>query len=183
MAFNWEEEAEKGGFADRIPNGDHEVRIEDVFYENKDGVLRSSNGDPQIRIIVRDQQARECMMTITLSEKAGWVLAKLLKCSQPKVDLKALRSNGIEPSEFANPMIGDKYLLGLQFMARVSSEPRLDKDGKDTGKENVRVDPIVDDLYRRSSFLRAPEERRMSKPKQRDDRQRHTAVAEDDIPF
>lgn len=175
MSFNWEEEADKGGFAEAMPNGRHEVRIEDVFYEDKEGPLTSKDGHPQIRVLVRDQQAREGMIYLTLSPSAGWALAKMLKAARPKVSLADLTKQGVEPRRFAIPEVGDKHLIGKQLLVDVSRDMF-------NGKEQVRVQPFVDDGYKPEKFLRPPEERRRAK-KQSGQQGSHRAVVEEDIPF
>ena len=134
MGFDWNGAAE-GGIAERVPDGIHKLKVLKVLTSGKGGVFRSKKGDPQILVVLGDRHGREAGMMHTLSDKAGWTLAKLM--SRCGVDLDALKAGGIEPKHFANPGISESWLVGKYTWARVETEP-----GED-GKSYVRVHPLT----------------------------------------
>ena len=113
--FNWTEKAtEEGGTSEKIPAGQSiPVTISKVVYGKKGGApFKSSKGDPQIMVIFTDERDREAAQIITLSDKAAWVLARLLH--RFGCDTDALNSEGVLPKHFAEPAIGNAKLIGLR---------------------------------------------------------------------
>ena len=134
MGFDWEAEAEGNGASAKIPVGVCEVEGVRVITGSAKGDFKSKAGDPQIMLIVQDEEGGEASVMFTLSDKASWVLARWL--SRCGVDLKDMAAQGIEPKHFANQGIAEKFLVGVRTWARI--EP--DRDPKYT-----RVTPIKEE--------------------------------------
>ena len=137
MAYDWEKAAtqESGDYAERIPAGVHDVRIIRVLFGSKGGGLfKSRAGDPQIMLIFADGEGREASQMVTLSEKAGWVLARLL--SAAGADMKRMKADGVLPRDFTNQEFARANLVGRRLKADVKYKP-----GRD-GKEYADVTPI-----------------------------------------
>jgi len=114
--YNWEDEASREGVADRIPNTDRvRVSVSRIIYRDRHGPFQSKSGDPQIMLVFLDSQDREASTMLTLSVKAGWVLAKFLGCFDPPANLARMTELGILPEHFADPTFADKQLLDRQL--------------------------------------------------------------------
>lgn len=139
MPYAWQTEAEREVTpqAPRIPKGRHPVRIERLVFGNRNGVFQSQGGDPQIMLVFQDRQARETSQMVTLSEKAAFVLARLLGACDPPVNLARMEQDGIEPARFANEDFARDMLVNRQLTIEVDYE-----QGKD-GKEYPRVIPVL----------------------------------------
>jgi len=132
--------------AEKIAGGTHDLRIGRVVYGAKDKpAFTSRAGDPQIMLIWEDREAREAVQMLTLSKKAGWVLAKILKHATrdgAALPLDRMTADGVEPSTFADPNFADANLIGLQMRALVTWS--AGKDGKDYADiEPLRPDPTA----------------------------------------
>ncbi|MDD2766109.1 MAG: hypothetical protein PHE83_19270 [Opitutaceae bacterium] len=136
MSYAWQQAADKEAMAARIPKGKHRVRISRILTGGNDGDFVSRGGDPQIMLILQDQEAREAGQMVTLSDKAGWVLAKIMAACDPPVNLARMEADGIEPSKFADPEFAGSVLLNRELTVMVDWE-----DAKD-GKQYARVTPI-----------------------------------------
>jgi hypothetical protein len=68
---------------------------------------------------------------ITLSEKAGWVLARMMGCFDPPANLARMEKDGIMPSHFADPEFAERQLLDRQLDVEVSWAKRGDKEFAD----------------------------------------------------
>ena len=91
MGFDWEG-ASEGGQSEKMVPGYHKATIDRIVMGSKSkGAFKSKNGDPQIMVIFANDSGEASTM-LTLSEKAGWTLARLLSCCG--VDLKALKQDG-----------------------------------------------------------------------------------------
>jgi hypothetical protein len=137
MAYDWEKAAaqEGGEYAERIPAGVHDVEIRRVLFGSKGGGLfRSRAGDAQIMLIFADREGRECTQMVTLSEKAGWVLARLL--SAAGADMARMKADGILPRDFANPEFARANLVGRRLRIDLAYTPGGD------GKEYADVTPV-----------------------------------------
>jgi hypothetical protein len=132
--------------AEKIPNGQHLVRIVKVVHgRKKDGGIEpfeSNKGDPQFMAVMQDQQDREAEMMITLNAKAAWVLKGLLTAIG--VDLEAMdremESKGItepwkafEDNDFAAVQLLDRPA----FMAEI-----LWEKSNSNGKDYARINPL-----------------------------------------
>lgn len=136
MGYAWQEESEKegGSQAEKMIGGDHDVRIVKIVYGKADGTQFVSRGrDPQIMIVFQNHMAHEVGMMVTLSDKAGWVLAKLLGCCDPPVNLAAMQAQGVEPIHFADVRFAEKNLLNRQLKINVEWPQ---------GKKHPNVTPI-----------------------------------------
>lgn len=130
MSYKWQDNADGGSDQPtKIPAGSGiRVRIDRIIYNKKGaGPFKSRNGDPQIMVVFVDDQDREAGQMFTLSDKAGWTLARLL--SRFGVDVAALEADGIEPRHFESKAVADRYLLGL--VGRVDVAWIKGNDGKD----------------------------------------------------
>lgn len=137
MAYDWEKAAtqEGGDYAERIPAGVHDVEIRRVLFgSKKGGAFRSRDGDPQIMLIFSDREGREASQMVTLSDKAGWVLARLL--SAAGADMKRMKADGVLPRDFANQEFARANLVGRRLRADIQY-----KRGGD-GKEYADVTPV-----------------------------------------
>lgn len=113
--FDWNKSAsEEGQNAEKIPAGEGiPVKISKIVYGKKGGgSFHSRNGDPQIMLIFADQSGCEAALMVTLSEKAAWVLARIM--SRFGLDLDALKAEGVQPGHFAEPTFANSRLVGLQ---------------------------------------------------------------------
>ena len=132
MSFDWNEKASEDGggdFAERLPTGMHQVHIVKVVHGGKNGTFESSKGDPQILIIFADQEAREAAQFVTLSDKAGWVLARILKECDPPANMSKMTEAGITPESFADPEFAETNLVGRKLAINV--EWKKSQNGKD----------------------------------------------------
>lgn len=139
MTYAWQAEAEREVTqrAPRIPKGQHHVRIERIVFGDRNGTFQSQAGDPQILLIFQDREAREVSQMTTLSEKAGFVLARLLAACDPPANLARMEQDGVEPSHFASEDFANKMLVNRQLTIDVDYE-----QGRD-GKEYPRVTPVL----------------------------------------
>jgi hypothetical protein len=137
MAFDWEKASTQqgGDYAERIPSGVHDVEIKRLLFgSKKGGAFRSRDGDPQIMLIFADREGREASQMVTLSDKAGWVLARLL--SAAGADMKRMKADGVLPRDFANQEFARANLVGRRLSADIQY-----KRGGD-GKEYADVTPV-----------------------------------------
>ena len=137
MAFDWEKAStqEGGDYAERIPSGVHDVQIKRLLFgSKKGGAFKSRDGDPQIMLIFADREGREAAQMVTLSDKAGWVLARLL--SGAGADMARMKADGVLPRDFANQEFARANLVGRCL--RVDLKYTACNDGK----EYADVTPI-----------------------------------------
>jgi hypothetical protein len=137
MAFDWEKASTQEGsdYAERIPSGVHDVQIKRLLFgSKKGGAFKSRDGDPQIMLIFSDLEGREASQMVTLLDKAGWVLARLL--SAAGADMARMKADGVLPRDFANQEFARANLVGRRVRAEVKY-----KRGGD-GKEYADVTPI-----------------------------------------
>jgi len=130
MAFDWEKAStqEGGDYAERIPPGVHDVQIKRLLFgSKKGGAFRSRDGDPQIMLIFADREGREAAQMVTLSDKAGWVLARLL--SAAGADMARMKADGVLPRDFANQEFARANLVGRRL--RVDLKYKAGNDGKE----------------------------------------------------
>ena len=111
MGF-WTQAAD-GGY-EKMSEGIHWLRIIKTKWEKKDGSeYRSKEGDLQMLLIVENQDAEQGTIMVTLSEKAAWVLARLLKHSGANLD--RMEAEGVTLANFTNQKFADTQLVGRQF--------------------------------------------------------------------
>ncbi len=116
--MGWKDSAE-GGQSESIPFGKHDnLRVTRVLRETKKkGRLQSESGDPQLLCIVSDDQARERMLTLTLSEKAQWKLAQLLDAMG--ADLDSMDAENIGIDAFSDELFATRQLVDRPFSAEI----------------------------------------------------------------
>ena len=135
MTYDWEGNAEGTGQTPKLPNGVHDLEITRVIFTDRDGTaLSSRGGDPKIGIIFADDQGREGSDWVTLSDKAGFVLARIL--SKAGVDMAKMNADGVVPADFAEREFAEPNLIGRRLRAEVT----WGKDGK--GKDVCEIVPI-----------------------------------------
>ena len=124
MPYDWTEAstAEGAEHSERMPTGIHTVTITRIIHGGKNGTFESKNGDPQILVVFADDQAREATQMITLSEKAGWVLAKLMTNFDPPMNLTKMTEAGVTPDSFASPDFAETNLVGRKLAIKVEWE-------------------------------------------------------------
>ena len=130
MAFDWEKASTQqgGDYAERIPAGVHDVEVRRILFgSKKGGAFRSRDGDPQIMLIFADREGREAAQMVTLSDKAGWVLARLL--SAAGADMARMKADGVLPRDFANQEFARANLVGRRL--RVELKYKRGGDGKE----------------------------------------------------
>jgi hypothetical protein len=154
MAYDWEKastQAASGNYAERIPAGVHDVAIKRLLSgSKKGGAFRSRDGDPQIMLIFADGEGREASQMVTLSEKAGWVLARLL--SAAGADMARMKADGVLPHDFANQEFARANLVGRRL--RVDLRYKAGNDGK----EYADVTPVRTRLAAATAQPPAPED-------------------------
>lgn len=125
MTYSWTEAAKTQGVPDKIPAGvGIPVKITKVVFSKKGGTpFKSRAGDPQIGVVFQDIDGNQAMQMLTLSAKAGWVLARLL--SRFGFNVKTLEDDGIELAHFAQPAIAEPRLVGLRGTVNIT----YDQDG------------------------------------------------------
>lgn len=146
MAYGWREEAEGAGQSDKLSPGYHRVRGAKVVMGKGSGLFKSKKGDPQIMLVVENEDGQEGTQMFTLSDKASWTLARWL--SRCGVDLSAMEAEGVEPKHFTNEEIAKQYLVGKECWVLV------EEDG-----QYLRLTPVKEeevDLARRPSPGGAP---------------------------
>lgn len=139
--YDWTEKAQQS-FERKahLPNGEHDLFVCDVFHTDKDGgPLLSRAGDPQILLYYSDRKNRIAWDRLTLSERAGWTLARLIGAAGQTAKgwtTDDLKTRGISPVDFADPDMTKEHIFGLQFRARVTWQKKED------GKEVPEVTPL-----------------------------------------
>ena len=130
MAYDWEKASTQAAsdYAERIPAGVHDVEIRRVLFgSKKGGAFKSRDGDQQIMLIFADGEGREAAQMVTLSDKAGWVLARLL--SAAGADMKRMKADSVLPRDFANQEFARANLVGRRL--RVDLKYKAGNDGKE----------------------------------------------------
>lgn len=116
MSFSWTEKSEQEGpvYAEKLPDGQHRVTITRLIFGTRDGQpFQSKSGDSQIMLIFADDQAREVSQMITLNDRAGWVLARILGRCDPPANLARMEADGVLPAHFADQNFAENnFLIG-----------------------------------------------------------------------
>lgn len=136
MGYGWKTAAtqEAPAQAERVPAGKCQLKIVKLIYAKNDGtVFKSRDDSAQALCVLQDNQARECAIMLTFSEKAGWYLAKILECAG--ADLEKMEKAGITPERFADQRFGEAQLLGRVFWADVEWKAN-------NGKEYANITPL-----------------------------------------
>lgn len=134
MAYDWNNEANK--VSAKLGRGAHHVTVTRVLRGGKGGATFSSRaGDPQLMVIMANDAGAEVSSMFTLSDKAGWTLARFL--SRAGVDTAQLMRDNIEPKHFANETIAKQWLVNRKLWVHVEYETGND------GKRYSRVEPLT----------------------------------------
>lgn len=112
MSYDWTEEADGDGNAEKLPIGVHEVTTQNVVHG-------SGPKGPWVMVVVANEAGQEGTSVFTLTEKAGWKLARWL--SRCGVDLAAMKAEGIEPKHFVNEGIANQYLMDKTLWVKVEA--------------------------------------------------------------
>ena len=161
MSYDWDGEAKReggGSVADPIPATERTtLLVVRAIYERKDGTsFTSQKGDPQVFLVFQDSEGREAAQMYTLSEAAGWTIAKLVDAMDPDL-LAELKRLDIHPVDFVEPEVLKTWLMtpaasgqadsrGTFFEASVRYEPRkADPTKKDPRITPLRREPEPDD--------------------------------------
>jgi hypothetical protein len=136
VGYEWQRKSEEAAQAARLPLGEHRVRVAKLVFGNDNGPFTSKGGDPQVMVVFADREDREASMYLTLSEKAGWVLAKLLGCFDPPANLAQMEQDGVVPLHFADQEFAEENLLNRELWVQVTTEKGQD------GKDYPRVNPF-----------------------------------------
>lgn len=121
--YDWNKASEGQADTEKVPAGQHTLKIvKIVFGSKKNGPFISSNNDPQIMLIFADDQAREVALMVTLSEKAAFKLAGILKAAGANID--AMTRDGITPDRFADEKFANANLLGRSLTANVTYDDK-----------------------------------------------------------
>lgn len=141
---DWASDEEGGGYADRLPPGEHQVTIKRVVYENGEGhKFASKGGDPQILLVLADTDGREAITMLTLSDKAAWTIMRLLSaCGYSKKDREDMNKDGVKVEDFATGA-AEIYFTGQGLTIKVKHTIRKNREGIDqtyTDVEPIKVD-------------------------------------------
>lgn len=117
--YDWEGAANSEGpvNAPKVPAGQHELTITKIVFGKGPAPFQTSKGDPYILVVFSDPQGRECSANYTLSDAAGWVLAKMLSASG--ANMQRMKAAGITPQNFAAEEFCTKQLMGRKILAQV----------------------------------------------------------------
>lgn len=119
MTYDWEGKAnQESTETDKLPAGQHQVQIVRLLRGRRNGgEFVSKAGDPQLMVIFADEAGREAGTLVTLSEAAGWVLAKIL--SAAGANLKRMSEAGVTPAKFADLAWAEPQLVGRKLTIQV----------------------------------------------------------------
>lgn len=138
MGYDWKTESEKSATAvsEKLPAGTHEVTIVRILHGKKDGTrFAAKDGSPQIMLIFADEDGREVSLMVTLSDKAAWMLAKILKAVGANVE--KMTERGITPDRFEDETFAEKNLVGRQLTIEVTYREYQ-------GKQYANVTPVME---------------------------------------
>lgn len=138
--FSWTESSEPregdgGHRAPRIPDGDHDVAVAKVVFGKGNTLFQSNNRDPQILVIFADEEGREASEMFTLSDRAAWKLALVLRAAGANV--QKMDERGVKPTDFADEEFCEKNLVRRRLRVNVQWETGTD------GKAYANIRPIM----------------------------------------
>ena len=120
--MDWKAEAQNKNAAPITP-GIYELTVTRILWRKKDAAedYRTQNGDPAPKLVVRDDEGREGLMTMVLSDKAKWTMARLLSCCG--VDLDGMTKAGITIDHFKDKQWAETCLIKKprRFLASVKA--------------------------------------------------------------
>lgn len=158
MGF-WKESSEIKR-APRLIEGQQRLTIKRIIYEKNDEPIITANGDRQIWLIVGPDSGEEGLITITLTEKAGWVLAQVARAIAGDQWIDKWDKIGVKIGSFANPAVANN-LVGKSFLAEVHYD-------KKSEYPNITPLPFVSADVSSTAPAKAPAKQTMT---------------DDDIPF
>ena len=168
MGYDWNKSASGEDSGPRMEPGYYHAKIIKVLRGKKDGTLfMSRNNDPQLMVIWENDCGEECVGMYTLSEKAGFVLAKT--CNHVGMNLDKMTEAGVTPLSFEDEDFSRKQLVGRRCWIQVST---YGENGKVSAESCAESDVPVQYINQASTVVgSSPQE------------QTHEPLAEDDIPF
>ena len=122
--YDWEGAANSEGpvQAPKVPAGQTELTVCKIVFGKGTAPFVTSKGDPYILVVFNDAQGRECAANFTLSDAAGWVLAKMLSASG--ANMQRMKAAGVTPQNFADEAFATKQLMGRKFLAQVDYDAK-----------------------------------------------------------
>jgi len=132
----WQDSAKKEGpqTSPKVPAGQADLHVSKIIFGTKNGgFFTTKDNDRQILVVFKDNQERECAQMYTLSDNAGWALAKLLEACG--LNLTKMDEAGVKPDRFTDERFATANLVGRKIRADVSYETV-------NGKEYARVVPM-----------------------------------------
>jgi hypothetical protein len=146
MSFSWKTEADREApqNAPRLKPGAQQLEVVKLVFGKKGQngsapqPFKSDKGHPQIMCVYSDGQGREGTEMFTLSDEAGWKLAKLLAAAGANV--QKMDQANITPANFADERFANANLVGRKFTAEVQYKPGK---GQNADKEYLNVLPIM----------------------------------------
>ena len=122
--YDWEGAANSEGpvQAPKVPAGLTELTVSKIVFGKGPTPFQTSKGDPYILVVFQDKGGCECAANYTLSDAAGWVLAKMLSASG--CNMQHMKAAGVTPQYFAAEDFAKKQLLGRKFMAQVDYDAK-----------------------------------------------------------
>jgi hypothetical protein len=94
--------------------------------------FQSKAGDPQLLVILKDEEGSEASTMFTLSDKASWVLARFL--ARAGVDLGEMDGSNVGLGDLEDETVAGRWIVGLKVWANCAHESG--QDGKTYTKLN-----------------------------------------------
>ena len=108
MSFGWNQAADGG--SDRLSEGYHQVKCIRVSRANKQGeAYQTAEGHAQLYTVWENADGAQGLVIFTLSNKAAWTLAQMMKFSG--ADLDRMEKDGITPDHFTDVEFARKKIL------------------------------------------------------------------------
>lgn len=165
MTYDWKKSASGEDTGPSMEPGYCRAKIVKVIRGKKDGTeFKSKNGDPQLMVIWENVAGESAPSMYTLSEKAGFVLAKM--CERVGMDLDRMTEAGVTPESFADEEFAKKQLIGRECWVHVTTYGDNGKVNAEACKENDVPAQFLQQTYAGASTA-GP----------------HETLTEDDIPF
>lgn len=130
--MDWNEDAnrEVPNRAERLPDGVHTVKIDRILHGSKNGgPFVTRDNEPQVLLILVDEQGREATTFVLLSEHEQRRVRFVHLCARcrPAMDLSQMTLNEVRPKDFADPDFADTNLLGRELRVDVENVTKGDK--------------------------------------------------------
>jgi hypothetical protein len=95
--------------------GWHHYTVTKVMRGTDKRDFSSRDGDPQILVVLSDEEGAEATTMFTLSDKASWVLARFL--ARSGVNLEDLDQESVSLTEWEDQKFASRWLDGLKVWA------------------------------------------------------------------